>query len=93
MLNEWASHLTRELGIATPDQPGGLVVDDRLVNLVLDLARDAAHAVDRPAAPLTTFLVGYAVAKQGGGAQQLEACVRRAGELARAWEQQTTAEH
>ena len=31
----------------------------------LDVARDAAHAVDRPAAPITTFLLGYAVAKAG----------------------------
>jgi hypothetical protein len=29
----------------------------------LDVARDAAHAVDRPAAPITTYLVGVAVAK------------------------------
>ena len=28
--------------------------------LILDLARDAAHSVERPAAPITTFLVGYA---------------------------------
>jgi hypothetical protein len=32
---------------------------------VLDLARDAAHGVARPAAPLTTYLVGVAV---GAGA-------------------------
>ncbi|MDT4918471.1 MAG: hypothetical protein QOH89_3171 [Pseudonocardiales bacterium] len=29
-------------------------------DLILDVARDAAHGVARPAAPLTTFLVGYA---------------------------------
>jgi len=28
---------------------------------VLDLAREAAHGVARPAAPLTTFLAGYAL--------------------------------
>lgn len=33
---------------------------------VLDLARDVAHGFARPAAPLTTFLVGYAVALHGG---------------------------
>jgi hypothetical protein len=48
---------------------------------VLDLARDAAHAVARPAAPLTAFVVGLAAGLQGGdpatiarlivGAQQL----------------------
>ena len=34
--------------------------------LVLDLAREAAHGVARPAAPLTTFLAGYALGGQGG---------------------------
>jgi hypothetical protein len=34
--------------------------------LVLDLAREAAHAVARPAAPLTTFLAGYALGAEGG---------------------------
>lgn len=33
---------------------------------VLDLARAAAHGVARPAAPLTTFLAGYALGAQGG---------------------------
>ncbi|OUE20987.1 hypothetical protein BFL36_11225 [Clavibacter michiganensis] len=37
------------------------------VSLVLDLARDAAHGVARPAAPLTTFLLGLAVGRAGGG--------------------------
>lgn len=36
------------------------------IDLVLDVARDAAHAVERPAAPLTTFLLGYAAAQRGG---------------------------
>ena len=34
--------------------------------LVLDLAREAAHGVARPAAPLTTFLAGYALGREGG---------------------------
>ncbi|WP_445443740.1 DUF6457 domain-containing protein [Clavibacter sp. km1a] len=38
------------------------------VALVLDLARDAAHGIARPAAPLTTFLLGLAVGRAGGGA-------------------------
>lgn len=33
---------------------------------MLDLAREAAHAVARPAAPLTTFLAGYALGAEGG---------------------------
>jgi hypothetical protein len=34
--------------------------------LVLDLAREAAHGIARPAAPLTTFLAGYALGSEGG---------------------------
>lgn len=34
-------------------------------DLILDVARDAAHAIARPAAPLTTFLVGYAAGRAG----------------------------
>jgi molybdopterin-guanine dinucleotide biosynthesis protein A len=33
---------------------------------VLDLARDVAHGVARPAAPLTTFLLGLAAGQRGG---------------------------
>lgn len=54
---DWVERIKREFGI-------GLAVD---VPDLLDLARDAAHQVARPAAPLTTFLVGYAAAAQGGG--------------------------
>lgn len=49
---------------------------------VLDLAAVAAHGVVRPAAPMTTFLVGYAAGLAGGGAAAVEAASRRATELA-----------
>jgi len=50
-LDSWVQALEAELGLP----PG--TVD---VGAVLDLARDAAHAVARPAAPVTTYAVGYA---------------------------------
>lgn len=52
------------------------------VQLLLDVARDAAHAVDRPAAPITTFLLGYAVAKAGDDKLQeaAHALMRLSGE-------------
>ena len=43
----------------------GVDIPEVDAQLLLDVARDAAHAVDRPAAPITTFLLGYAVAKAG----------------------------
>ena len=56
-LEEWLETLSRELGLTE------LTVDDDLIRTVLDVARDAAHEVERPAAPLTTFLVGVAVGR------------------------------
>lgn len=51
------------------------------VDAVLDVARDAAHNVERRAAPLTTFLLGAAVAR-GADAQDAAATVSR---LATEW--------
>lgn len=56
MLTRWAGGLAADLGIEQ-------VLD---VDTILDLAGDAAHGVIRPAAPLTTFLVGVAVGQAGG---------------------------
>lgn len=67
LLAAWADDVGRELGL-------GLTVD---VEVVLDLAGDAAHGVVRPAAPLTTFLVGVAV---GRGAR-LDDAVRAVGRV------------
>lgn len=38
-------------------------LDEESMHIILDLARDAAHHVVRPASPLTTFVVGYLVAR------------------------------
>jgi hypothetical protein len=48
---------------------------------VLDLARDAAHQVARPAAPLTAYLLGVAV----GRGQSLDEAAQRISELAASW--------
>jgi hypothetical protein len=53
-LEDWTVAVCTELGI---DQA---VAD---VGTVLDLARDVAHQVARPAAPLTAYLVGVAVGR------------------------------
>lgn len=69
-LQEWLSKVAADLDL-------GLTVNDELLHILLDLARDAAHNVLRPAAPLTTFLVGVAV----GRGQSLGAAAARATEL------------
>jgi hypothetical protein len=55
-LADWVAELAAELGV----DPAAL---DR--DLVLDVARDAAHGIARPAAPLTTFLVGLRRGRAG----------------------------
>jgi Domain of unknown function (DUF6457) len=71
-LDDWTAAACDELGI-----------DPAAVNLrqILDLARDAAHQVDRPAAPVTAFLLGLAV---GGGLPADQAAARLRA-LADAW--------
>lgn len=57
-LDTWTRHLADTLGLPATDMER---------TAVLDLARVAAHGVARPAAPLTTFLAGYAAGLRGGG--------------------------
>ncbi|MER5929814.1 NTP transferase domain-containing protein [Streptomyces sp. NPDC002054] len=83
VLDEWITAVKNELGI-------DLAVDTKTL---LDLARDAAHGVARPAAPLTTFLVGYAAGQaQAAGADPAEAVARaseQAASLALRWAAET----
>lgn len=71
-MDRWVAAATTELGLdpASVDVP-----------MVLDLARDVAHQVLRPGAPVTAYLLGLAV---GRGAQPAEAAARLAA-LARYW--------
>jgi molybdopterin-guanine dinucleotide biosynthesis protein A len=55
LLAEWLDAVCVQLGVARD------AID---LAAVLDLARAAAHGVARPAAPLTTYLAGYAIGRQ-----------------------------
>lgn len=81
VLDEWISAVKDELGL-------DLDVD---TGVLLDLARDAAHGVARPAAPLTTFLVGYAAAQGKGGPEAVAEAARKAAALALRWEEEANA--
>lgn len=48
------------------------------IDTVLNLAGDAARAVLRPAAPLTTFLVGYAAGLAAGAGADPERAIKGA---------------
>nr|WP_244302006.1 DUF6457 domain-containing protein [Microbispora fusca] len=76
MLEEWTERVCRELGI-DPTQV------DR--TLVLDLTRDVAHGVARPAAPLTAYLLGLA---QGAGTAGPDAA-GRLSRMAKDWAAET----
>ncbi|WP_308426312.1 DUF6457 domain-containing protein [Streptosporangium pseudovulgare] len=79
MLTEWTALACRELGI----DPSAV---DR--DALLDLTKEVAHGVTRPAAPLTAYLLGLA---QGAGTASPDA-VERLTELARGWERRAGGE-
>lgn len=68
-LDDWWATLTAALGLET-------VPADR--DAILTLAGDAAHAVVRPAAPITTFLAGYAAGLAGGSRADISSAIERA---------------
>jgi Domain of unknown function (DUF6457) len=74
-LHDWIDELCDALDIETEVDEG----------LVLDLARDAAHNVERPAAPITTYLLGYAAAQRDAGPEELERLAAAATMLAEKW--------
>ena len=71
-LEDWVAELAAALQV----DPAAV---DR--GVVLDLARDAAHGVARPAAPLTTFLVGFAAGRRGGDAAAVAEAAAAASQL------------
>lgn len=71
-MDEWVTAACAELELDQAEVP---------VSTVLDLARDVAHNVLRPGAPVSAYLLGVAV---GRGADPAVAAARLA-ELARGW--------
>ena len=81
-LHDWIDELCDALDIETEMDEG----------LVLDVARDVAHGVERPAAPITTFLLGYAAAVHGASPEAVEELAGRASALAEQWGRGTVAD-
>jgi hypothetical protein len=71
-LSSWTEAACAELGVQA---------DDGAIRAVLDLARDVAHQVERPAAPVSAFLLGLAV----GGGQPLASAAGQLRTLAEGW--------
>ena len=74
-LHDWIDELCDALDIETEFDEG----------LVLDLARDAAEHVEVPAAPLATYLLGFAAGQRDAGAEELERLAAAAVSLAERW--------
>ncbi len=74
-LDDWLETVTKALGLEAEV--------DR--DLLLDVAREVAHGVARPAAPLTTFLVGLAAGQAGGSAADVRAAAERVAALAQGY--------
>ncbi|MDZ7577016.1 MAG: NTP transferase domain-containing protein [Candidatus Nanopelagicales bacterium] len=72
MLSDWIAAVRTELGIEA----------DINLDAILDVAKDTAHGVTRPAAPVTTYLLGCAVAA-GADVQEASAAIRA---LATQWQ-------
>jgi len=73
ILDAWADEVRAALGI-------DVEVD---VKAVLGLAGVAAHAVVRPAAPLTTYLVGFAAGRAAASGQDPAAAAEEATRVAK----------
>ena len=71
-IDRWVMAVAEDLGLA-PNP-----ADTRLI---LDMTKDVAHNVDRPAAPVTAYLVGMAV----GRGKPLTQAVKCVHDLAIGW--------
>lgn len=75
-LDAWAEALRELFGLDTDDVP---------IPLILDLARDVAVGVARPAAPLSAFVAGLAAGRSGGSPEQVQRAVAEITSLANGW--------
>ena len=76
-LDAWADALRARFDLGPDDLP---------VSLILDLARDVANGVARPAAPFSAFAAGLVAGRAGGTPEQVRDAVAAMTELAAEWE-------
>ena len=70
-MNDWIAAVQKELGLDVSFD----------ADAILDAARDAAHTIERKAAPVTTYLMGVAAA-HGTNPQEIAAKIEK---LAKSW--------
>ncbi|PKH38320.1 hypothetical protein SAMN05192575_10598 [Nocardioides alpinus] len=75
-LHDWIDELADALDVETEVDEG----------LILDLARVAAQNVQKTAAPITAYLLGYAAGAGGSDPEAIEKLAARAQLLAESWD-------
>ncbi|MGP6176270.1 DUF6457 domain-containing protein [Microbacterium sp. A196] len=75
-LDEWAAALCEHFGLDRRDVP---------VAAVLDMTRDVANGVARPAAPLGAFIAGIAAGRAGGDPEAVRKALGDVASLAASW--------
>jgi Domain of unknown function (DUF6457) len=83
VLDDWMREAAATLGLEPGD---AALLGEETVTLLLDLTRDVAHGVARPAGPLSTFVLGLAVGSSGGGVDDLRRLAALLTDLADTWE-------
>jgi Domain of unknown function (DUF6457) len=78
-LKEWVELVCRELAIADAVSPAAMQ------SRVLDMSRDVAHEVARPAAPLTAYLLGLAAGRTSDPETTADELAARVCQLAQRW--------
>ena len=78
-LKEWVDLVCRELDITDAVSPTAMQ------SRVLDMSRDVAHGVARPAAPLTAYLLGLAAGRSSNPEATADELTQRVCRLAERW--------
>ena len=78
-MEEWVAAVCRELGIADAVAPAAMQTR------VLDISKDVAHEVARPAAPLTAYLLGLAAGRTSDPEAAADDLAERVRLLAQRW--------
>lgn len=75
-LHDWIDELSDVLDVETEVDEG----------LVLDLCRSTAHHVQKTAAPITAYLLGFAAGAGSHGPEAIEKLAAGAQQLAESWD-------
>lgn len=76
-LDRWALALREHFDLSADDVP---------IALILDLAKDVANGVARPAAPFSAFVAGLVAGRRGGSADDVRSAVADVAQLAADWQ-------